>query len=327
MQKGFFDESAAGVLEKDDPRIRKLPLDVGRPTFESAYAAYEIMMRGELYEASIEVQEDDEVETKTTPQLAKGDKETSVKVAKSGPEIEDIPLSQLHELASAGDLPGLVELFGRECEIDAAEINAMAGKDLMTPLHYAASASGDPITVAECVTVLLLQGHTDPTVRDGRNRTAYFLASHEKVRDAFRMARATLGEDYCEWDEGAKVGPPLTEDDLDRKKQKAAEKKRRQRARQKEKKAKDKAESEAAEQKLKQQEAEKKQEEDAKRIRDGLKPRAATATNVCDYCQKISKGKRRSQMLQRLDYVYCSTACVQDHKRELMAAAALKRFG
>jgi hypothetical protein len=31
-------------------------------------------------------------------------------------------------------------------------------------------------------------------------------------------------------------------------------------------------------------------------------------------------------MLQRLDYVYCSTDCVQKHKRELMAQAALSRL-
>jgi hypothetical protein len=33
------------------------------------------------------------------------------------------------------------------------------------------------------------------------------------------------------------------------------------------------------------------------------------------------------QMFQRLEYVYCGSECVQKHKRELMAAAAMARFG
>jgi Vms1-associating treble clef domain len=32
-------------------------------------------------------------------------------------------------------------------------------------------------------------------------------------------------------------------------------------------------------------------------------------------------------MFSRLEYVYCTAECVQKHKRELMAAAALARFG
>jgi hypothetical protein len=32
-------------------------------------------------------------------------------------------------------------------------------------------------------------------------------------------------------------------------------------------------------------------------------------------------------MYQRLEYAYCSTECVQRHKRELLASAALARFG
>ncbi len=96
------------------------------------------------------------------------------------------------------------------------------------------------------VTALLVQGHANPTVLDARRRTPYFLASHEKAREAFRMARATLGEDYCSWD-NAKVGPPLTMDDVQMKKEKAAEKKKRQKARQKEKKGRERAQAEEME--------------------------------------------------------------------------------
>lgn len=85
------------------------------------------------------------------------------------------------------------------------------------------------------------------------------------------------------------------------------------------------AEEEAAKQR--QEEEKKKQMEEAKRVRDGLKPKSSTASNVCDFCQQVAKVKRRSQMFQRLDYVYCSTDCVKKHQRELMAAAAAARMG
>jgi hypothetical protein len=119
----------------------------------------------------------------------------------------------------------------------------------------------------------------------------------------------------------------LTAQDVEMKKTKELEKKRRQRARQKEKKAAEKAAQLEAAAKLQREEEEKKQEEDAKRVRDGLKPKVTTATNVCDFCQKVAKGKRRSQMFQRLDYAYCSTECVKRHQRELAAAAAIARMG
>lgn len=59
---------------------------------------------------------------------------------------------------------------------------------------------------------LLVQGHANPCAIDARGRPPYFLASSDKNREAFRLARGTLGEDYCLWDDEAKVGPALTEE-------------------------------------------------------------------------------------------------------------------
>ena len=181
---------------------------------------------------------------------------------------------------------------------------------------------------ADCVYHLLVTGRADPTVVNAHHRPPYYLAANDKIRDAFRRARADLGEDYCDWSGAAKVGPPLTEEQLRLQKDKEAEKKRMKKARQKERKAKDKAQAEALEQQRRDDEARRKQLEDAKRVRDGLVPKAnPTATNVCDFCQKVCRGKRRNQMFQRLEYAYCSSECVQQHKRELMATAAMARLG
>jgi Vms1-associating treble clef domain len=148
----------------------------------------------------------------------------------------------------------------------------------------------------------------------------------DKVRDSFRFARSVLGEDYCAWDDDAKVGPALTVGDIEAKKEREAEKRRRKRAKQKEKKAKEKAEIDEAEARKKEAEEQQQRDMEAKRIRDGLQPKK-TGGGVCDYCQIVCKGQKRADMLHRLNYSYCSTACVQKHKRELMAAAATARFG
>jgi Bacteroidetes VLRF1 release factor/Vms1-associating treble clef domain len=215
---------------------------------------------------------------------------------------------------------------------DEHEVNE-ALKSLSTDDASELTNEGSAADAAECVYQLLVTGGADPTVTDIWNRVPYFLASSEPVRVAFRRARAVLeiGDSTgAAWDwDAAKVGPALTDQELEARKEKEAEKKRQKKQRQKERKAMDKAAAEARERQRQQQAEEQRKQEEAKRIRDGLQPKAAgatKATNVCDYCQKVCVGKRRRDMYQRLEYAYCSTECVQKHKRELMAAAAMARF-
>jgi len=314
MKKEFFQDTG---LDRDDERIRSIPLDTGRPTFDTVVAVHEIMMRvyvGEICkkESTPLMVPNDDIVTMSPPQ---GERPLPPKTL----EEPIIPLSPMHEFARDGNVAELIAFIDNNVD----DINVRAGKDLMTPLHYAAS---NPMAAA-CVTALLVEGRANPCLVDARYRVPYFLATHDKVRDAFRMARATLGEDYCAWDLDSKVGPALTLDDLTFKKAKAAEKKKRQKARQREEKLKEKAIADEAEKRRKDDEARQQVEVDAKRIRDGLLPKSNSASNMCDFCQTICRGKRRNQMFQRLDYAYCSTECVNNHKRELIAAAAMARFG
>lgn len=337
MRKGLHEDTEVRKhLPRDDDRIRKIPLDVGRPSFESACAVNEVLMR-----IAVRPMTDEEgLALKMASPSVQGE-ETVAKepllpaVGNSMKNYEQVeekrqttaPFTPIHEAAAANDLVELTRLLELRSDEDESlpvyDVDSRAGETDMTPLHVAASSS-DPAKGAECVSALLLTGHANPCVVDGRNRPPYFVASHDKIRDAFRKARATLGEDQWSWEVG-KVGPPLSLDDLGKRKTKAAEKKRRQRARQKEKKAKEKAEAERENQRLKEEEEKKKQEDDAKRIRAGLKPKSSTADNICDFCQMTCK--RRSKMFTRLEYAYCSTDCVKRHQRELTAGAALSRLG
>jgi len=341
--KSNTNNSANDLLSKDDERIRKIPFDVGRATFHNVEIVHEVLMGVDLCHVQKHDSSTKEVDRNETSDSVAQEKAQTPEVVHD-PEEEkrkrkeelasDLPMTPLHIASRDGKLTELLDLLAKssqsaEDDEEYLDFDQPAGYDCMTPLHFAAAASTkvDPVTAAALVSALLVQAHADPTVVDACNRPPYFLAKHDKVREAFRKARAVLGEDYCDWDGGAKVGPALTEDDLEAKKEREAEKKRRKKARQKEKKAKARAAAEEAE-KLRAAEEEAKQAKvEAKRVRDGLSAKP-TGANVCDFCNKVCKGRNASKnMFQRLEYKYCSVDCVNKHKRELMAAAALARFG
>lgn len=348
-QNDGHDEREERLAEKGDGRWRNIPLDVGRPTLEGANAVVECLLGCCVREMSEEERRNDGEEEGTknsaehrserNPQSKRGnqthkaiDDTNTTKHKQEEEEEPPIPLTPLHEAILADDLPKVDQLLSNLSNIPDDDddydydINTRAGPDLQTPLHLA-SSSPHP-HAPSILRSLLERGRADPTLPDARGRPPSSLASSDKLRDAFRLARATLGEDHCNWDEEAKVGPPLTEDDVRSKKAKALEKKRRQRARQKEKRAVEKALEEEEEQKKREEEEKKQQEEEAKRVRDGLQPKMAGGAGgtACDFCQVVVKGKKRSLMFRRLDYVYCSSDCVKKHQRELMAAAAAARM-
>jgi len=331
------------MLSKDDDRIRKIPFDVGRATFHNVEVVYKVLMGVDLChvqnDAPVTNEKKEIVESSTT------NSETVDKDYNYDPEVEkrkrkeklamDLPMTPLHVAARDGNLTVLLDIVHKinhgstDDDADYLDVDRHAGYECMTPLHFAAAASKnvDPVTASALVSALLVQARADPTVLDASGRPPYFLASHDKIREGFRKARAILGEEYCDWDDGAKVGPLLTESDLEAKKQREAEKKRRKKARQKEKKDKDKAAAQEAEMRRKADEEARQAVEESKRVRDGLSAKP-TGANVCDYCHKVCKGRNASKnMFLRLNYKYCSTECVNKHKRELMAAAAMARFG
>ena len=322
MKKRFY-ESLGGIIARGDGRIRRVPLDLGRPTFENAVLIHDVLCTVTVREIVSTSKEAEEKVAKPVDSGNQNVQSSSTSTKKEESFVVDIPLSALHVACKNGDLEVIRDILASASN----ELTVMAGPDLMTPLHYAAasSTSVDPSKAADCVTELLTHG-ADPSAMDGRTRPPYFLASHERVRDAFRIARANLGEAFCDW-ETAKVGPPLTTEDIQQRKEKEAEKRKKKKTRQKQKKVQDKAAADEVERRRQEEEEKAKQAEEAKRIRDGLQPKANTASNACDFCQTVCKGRKRSQMFKRLDYAYCSSECLQNHKRELMANAALSRLG
>ena len=166
-------------------------------------------------------------------------------------------------------------------------------------------------------------------------------ATTKIIRMIFRIARAQIGENVpwerttmekneekritVGWD-SIGVGPPIHDEveDLRRKKEKIAEKRRRKRLKQKEEKNAMKLRDALL--------AKEKEEKDAKGKTGGggtYNKSSSSSTNTTQKlcCETCDTHVKRSQLYERLGYIYCSTQCVSSHKRELAAMAAIARMG
>lgn len=170
--------------------------------------------------------------------------------------------------------------------------------DLFTKLHAAAFADDEEQIIAE------LDEGADPQARDGKGRVPYYLCTTQRAREAFRRWRGA-NEDAWDW-VAAQVPEGITDESEQRKKEKEKEKKKKQ---------KDKAKANKAKSKEEEEERKRKEEEEQRALE--------AAQAKCDSCQKPLVSKP----FTRLSYMYCSSDCVNAHRRELQAEAAMKRFG
>lgn len=79
-----------------------------------------------------------------------------------------------------------------------------------TPLHYAASHG-----LLHMVQILLVNLKADPTILNAAGKTPCQVSSSDSVKKTFQVARHILGELYTDWT-AAKVGPPMTKEDVSR---------------------------------------------------------------------------------------------------------------
>ncbi|KAG7402304.1 Ankyrin repeat and zinc finger domain-containing protein 1 [Phytophthora boehmeriae] len=296
----FFPEKNA-VLQPDDKRLKRIPFATFRPTFEEV-----CRVRSDLSSVRFSP-----LET-STQSPAKSSKNAEKKGKKKQPstpppvaetvskEVEEednepVPPPHIVQLAIDGNLKGIKELLtsSKAGDVDVNETD----ENFMTALHHAAAKNA--VSIVEH----LLKYGANPARLDLRSRPPYFLCTSKETRNAFRRYMA---EHPDAWDYStAQIPEGLTSEMEQRKKEKEAEKRRRAKERKKLQKR------EAAEQK---REEAARQEELERKIAAGL---------ACDFCGKYA-GKTP---FTRLEFKYCSTNCVNGHKRKLMSEAALRRLG
>eukprot|EP00930_Biecheleria_cincta_P097222 TRINITY_DN88948_c0_g1_i1.p1 TRINITY_DN88948_c0_g1~~TRINITY_DN88948_c0_g1_i1.p1 ORF type:complete len:595 (-),score=132.85 TRINITY_DN88948_c0_g1_i1:72-1784(-) len=185
-----------------------------------------------------------------------------------------------------------------EGEVPVAKPYREDEDDLFTKLHAAAFADDE-----DQITVELDEG-ADPRSRDGKGRVPYYLCTTQRAREAFRRWRGA-NEDAWDWT-AAQIPEGITDESEQKKKEKEKEKKKKQ---------KDKAKASKAKAKEEEEERRQKEEEEQRALE--------AAQAKCDSCQK----PLLSKPFTRLSYMYCSSDCVNAHRRELQAEAAMKRFG
>lgn len=176
--------------------------------------------------------------------------------------------------------------------------------DLWTALHWASD-----IGIPEIITKLLMEG-SDPTSRDVRGRTPFFLCKSKDSRDAFRRFRATA-ERQWNWSD-AGVPDALTPEMETAQKEKEKEKKKRAKAKKAEQKEQESVEAARAAEVV----------ATIKSDVPGAKPRAAAAGN----CAQCNTSLFRKAVVNVGDASCCSTDCAAKFKRQLAADAAMARF-
>ncbi|KAI0172449.1 hypothetical protein GGR52DRAFT_590932 [Hypoxylon sp. FL1284] len=213
-RRTLFGPYEGQVLRGNDPRIRGFPFSTRRATQNE-------LMRSFIELTRLKVREIDPSQEKAKTQ----DEEASAKaVAPSKPakpkltEEEETALlhtSQLQAFVRRSKLPALLAyLKSNDLPADFAfqPADAPQNHHAPTPLHLAANQNSPPLVLG-----LLVRGGADPTRHNGEGRTAFELAGDRATRDAFRVARAELGDGGARWDwDAARVPPALTREEADR---------------------------------------------------------------------------------------------------------------
>ncbi|KAE8914314.1 hypothetical protein PF005_g993 [Phytophthora fragariae] len=297
----FFPEKNA-VLQPGDKRLKRIPFATFRPTFEEVcrvrsdlssvrFSPLEAETSSPIDNAKKEKKKKKKQSRDSPPDVAA--KVETLKEEEAGEEEDEVP--RVIQLVNDDDLKAIKELLSSAEEKDV-EVNEVDAK-FMTALHHAAARNA--VSIVE----YLLEKGANPTLVDLHNRPPYFLCGSKEARNVFRRY---MSEHPDAWDYAtAQIPEGLTTEMEQRKKKKEAEKRKRARERKKQQK------KEAAEQK---REEAARQEELDRKIAAGL---------ACDFCGKYA-GK---SPFTRLEFKYCSTDCVNGHKRKLMSEAALRRLG
>ncbi|PNS17440.1 VMS1 protein [Sphaceloma murrayae] len=217
-RRTLFDKYEGQVLSSQDPRIRGFPFSTRRATQAELMRCFV-----ELTRVKITTIDELALAQKAAEEAARAEEEAlapkpapSPKPSKPKPSKEDeealLHTSQLQSLIRRSKAPALVSYITSN---NLPPNFAFIPKDkpenyhAPTPLHLAASLNSPA-----CISALLLRAKADPTIRNLDEKSPYDLAGDRATRDAFRIARSTLGEGAFAWD-AAGVGAALTKAEAD----------------------------------------------------------------------------------------------------------------
>ncbi|KAK4453509.1 hypothetical protein QBC34DRAFT_434796 [Podospora aff. communis PSN243] len=198
------------VLRANDPRIRGFPFSTRRATQNE-------LMRSFIELTRLKVKEIEPValptpESTTTTQPSQPKPPTKPKLTEEE-ELALLHTTQIQAMIRRSKLPALLTYL-KTNSLDAAAFrfqpaDAQQNHHAPTALHLAASQNSAPL-----ITGLLTRAGADPTILNGEGKPPFELAGDRATRDAFRVARAELGDKAWDW-EAAKVPAALKREEAE----------------------------------------------------------------------------------------------------------------
>ncbi|KAE9986304.1 hypothetical protein EG328_006036 [Venturia inaequalis] len=226
----LFGEYEERILRLNDPRNRGFPFTTRRATQAELMRAFVELTRVKISHLD---------EAALAAAAAEHEKQQASKAASSVPkkaappklteeeETATMHTTQLQTLIKRSKAPALLNYLKSNTLSPDFAFYPLGGANHHSPtlLHLAASSASPAL-----VTTLLTKANADPTIKNGDGKTAYEIAGDRATRDAFRLARHSLGESKSDW-ETANVGSALSPEDVakrteEEKKEKAIEDKR-----------------------------------------------------------------------------------------------------
>jgi hypothetical protein len=216
-RRTLFGPYEGQILRQNDSRLRGFPFSTRRATQNE-------LMRSFLELTRIKVQKSEDSprgtnaataeDSKKVSLIGKPNKKSSAAVTKRSEEEETALLhtAQIQALIRRSKLPALLSYLtsnNLSSDFRFYPEDAQQNHHASTPLHLAASQNSPTL-----VSGLLIKGGANPMMMNGDGKLAFDLAGDRVTRDAFRVARSTLGDDKWDWDT-AHVPLGLSKSDAD----------------------------------------------------------------------------------------------------------------
>ena len=198
------------ILRTNDKRLRGFPFSTRRATQAELLRSFQELTRVKVRKISQEEPE------KSAPKPPKS-KADPTKDAPPAPRFTPEEETQLHHTTQLSAFirrskaPGTL-IYLTKHNLSASAFRFFPASDhhhAPTLLHLASSTGSTAM-----VTSLLVQAGADPATTNDRGQTPFDLASNQAVRDAFRLARGTLGDSKIDWTT-AHVPSALSQADVD----------------------------------------------------------------------------------------------------------------
>ncbi|QDS74861.1 hypothetical protein FKW77_003251 [Venturia effusa] len=208
----LFGEYEDRVLRLNDPRNRGFPFTTRRATQAELMRAFVELTRikfSHVDEAKLAAAAEQEKQqaSKTASSVPK--KAVTPKMTEDE-ETAAMHTAQLQTLIKRSKAPALLNYIKSNSLSPDFAFYPPGGSNHHSPtlLHLAATSASPAL-----VTTLLVKAEADPTVKNEDGKTAYEIAGDRATRDAFRLARHSLGAAKWDW-EAANIGSALSPEDV-----------------------------------------------------------------------------------------------------------------